>query len=656
MRTARYRTALLCSALWLAGATALAPASAQATQARTQQAATVRAALSAGDPGQARRLFNRMVDAYLTEGAPRPDPELDHLLADIFIATGRSRQARPLLDQALAATPPGTTANALHLKRAQVREDLADFTGAECDYRLAIKGHASGTPEHRQATFGLARLLLADKPADAARLVIRELANKLPDSDWEGHLIHARAAAIAGDLTSAHDALQRAWAAAPNAPITARAAPRIANDMALLAGLAGDRDALTALLAISRANHQPIGFAIDAIRSGLPVCETNGLLPTDWVVIELISSVESGPAQARLAHASRPGIARPFLQALISNPAFDNGRIGGPTATMEMRCSTALQTDYNVIEDLPGVTGEWLLSKGAYPVMAETAHGQINMLRRYLELRKARFGPDSILLVPILLQQAIPTTMQSLGRTGPALRPLTSLLERADRIVNLSDAPAEIRLMSRAALMRARLLNEATTSDAFADEYRRLLSEAVSEPSVSLDMVYAMANLPQVPVEFRADLAEAALAAFEHRASPDDPRRRALVLHVAEREVRRGNMHAAATMRSKAGFPSDLCQFASPEITLVHQAISSYDDFPVGARWTRIPGSTVLEFDVSPSGETTNVRMILAEPPLLFNPIATTRARQFRYDPPQISGQSTACRGQSVNIHWRHPD
>ncbi len=179
-----------CQGLLLAGIAALPLATAQAQPGRvqskpagTEKSAAIHTAIAAGDLGTAGKLFNQMVDAFLAEGAAQPDPALDQLLAEILIAAGLPREAHPLLDRALAASPAGAEASALHLKRAQVREDLADFAASESDYRLAIDSYASGTPGHRQAVFGLARVLLADKPGESSRLVTQELANANGDMD-----------------------------------------------------------------------------------------------------------------------------------------------------------------------------------------------------------------------------------------------------------------------------------------------------------------------------------------------------------------------------------------------------------------------------------------------------------------------------------------
>jgi tetratricopeptide (TPR) repeat protein len=93
-------------------------------------------------------------------------------LAEAQIETGRAAEARPALEQFVAASPGEADAPRAWLALARAREATGDRAGALDAYARAPREGPAWT---REALFGHARLLMQDKRWDAARTILERL-------------------------------------------------------------------------------------------------------------------------------------------------------------------------------------------------------------------------------------------------------------------------------------------------------------------------------------------------------------------------------------------------------------------------------------------------------------------------------------------------
>jgi protein TonB len=66
--------------------------------------------------------------------------------------------------------------------------------------------------------------------------------------------------------------------------------------------------------------------------------------------------------------------------------------------------------------------------------------------------------------------------------------------------------------------------------------------------------------------------------------------------------------------------------------------------YPARARMRKIEGSVSLEFTVSKTGNTKNIKIISANPPKIFNRAAIRAIEHWRFSPAQLSGNSVPVR------------
>jgi hypothetical protein len=615
----------------------------------------IQSALAERNINGAGTALDRLIDARLPpKESGKPDPLLDRLMADYLVANGQVAMAGPILRRVVAdpATP-----NQPHyrLLLASLDETNGDWETAQTEYRRITADPKVDTATAAAADFGIARIQMATDPAAAVTSLGAIDRSRVPSTaTWQLDLLIGRAAFMAGPGQGAiaSTALERSWAEAPVAALGDGAVARVAQDRALAAARSGDRKALVALLAVDRTNRLSNNGQYAATQD-LPICGTDGITPEDVVVVDVVHQPAAGYPSATLAWASRPGIARAFLIAASRSGAL--GVPDGQASYFSMRCRSIPSADYmvrvSILDDLSG----WMTSKGVYP-KAGTGDSGVASLATELAQRQARYGPNSVMLLPALFRATIPNAM-NLGDADGRRQAAQNFAHITSILQQNAAPPALVALWQMSAIGIAVAAQTRTATDAQA-EAQAILLRLAQDPAVPLDTVYALtagaASGSGGPVGFRNTLLSSVLDLLKHRAPAGDPRITATALRLHQLRNEMGDAAGAATAIAGLGLPSDACSLSDPLPRYVSSNISA-DDYPGDLVFTSLTGVTQAEFNLDATGNAREPRLLLSDPPYVFDSIALARIPTIHDDPARFTGRASPCRFNTQALRWQLP-
>lgn len=635
------------------GAAFLAQASAAASSDFLETEA--RAALARHDLLGASIAFNTLVETRLPlKQTNRPDPLLDRLLVEQMVAQGAEPPQAILHRLVSNAAASDRTHNLLLLATAE--ESSGEEEQAFQHYTVVVGATEATADQTLSGQLGLARLKLgADAAAAVTMLRALDPATVPIPRRWELDLQLARAIAIAEPTNlSAQDAqLAKAWSEAPEADIADHAVARVANDRATGAALAGDRAKLVRLLAIDRSNRSQ-NSGQNQVASNLPVCGENGVTRDDLAVVEALRTAPPERPGIGLVWASRPGIGQLFVTA-----ARRSGQLvvnDGAIAQFALRCRSVPSTGYAVSVKLDDVIGGWMTSKGAYPLINNDKAQNVTQLAAILASRTTRYGANSIMRLPVLLQlmacvfPQVEADEQARGRTNDLVTQITAVLEA-------NGAPEDVKLLWHIGSIGMSMATRAKTPTQAQTDVQALLVAAAGNPAVSRDFLYSIATglgqQPATPSEFKDAVLTATLKLFD-REPNEDPRTRALALQLYILRAGNGDMAGARAALDGRDLPPDLCALASPTPHYVSSNMRT-EDYPSDVVYARIIGLTPSEFDLDVTGQAINGRLLVSDPPFLFDDATRRGITTFHYDPPRRDGKLQACRGMAQNVRWQLP-
>lgn len=633
---------------------AAAIAAAPATPATPPSATKVEQAIAAHDYRGAMVALNTLIAERLPVSDKRgPDIVLDRLFAQVLSLTGTPASSIALLKR-LTTDSALSGADRVHYQflLAVAYDEAGQFADAERLYG-SIRDDRSALPDDRlSATLGSARLHMMANPGEAIaslQAVQAPLAKA-----WEVDLLLGRAEALAGRDDAAAAATQRAWAAAPMAGAEQGAPARVASDMLVAAGRAGNRERLLSLLAVDRLNRGP-SSGQEALGSNVPLCGVSGIRPDDSVVVEFLRQAPPGRPRFSLVWASRPEIAAPFMLAVAQNPGFQV--TDGQAAAVVLKCRTAPSADYQVRADFDSQVLSWSTSRGAYPLTDTSDNADPASLASLLAERERRYGPKSAMLLPVLMLVLTPT-IQNGSDNQEARTRAAALAHRIIDIVSSNGGPADIILLLT---LQATALDVAAQTKSVAAaqaEFQSLMTQASRNPDVSLDMLHLMVSgatgYSQTPTVLRAQLLEQAIAVLRARTTLADPRVSSLALRLVGVRREQGDDAAVVALTKEYGFAPDLCSVANPAVRFTSSNITP-DDYPTDMVQTLQPGRTILEFSIGATGAATHPRILVADPPYAFDAVALEKSSTIVYEPAKTSGVARTCRAQVQPIRWQLP-
>lgn len=601
--------------------------------------------------------LNNLVEARLpAKDVGKPDPLLDRLFADVLSAHDQLTPAGAILRRVV--NDP-TTPNLDHyrLLLATYEEGTGSLADAQQQYRQVAADPKASPETALSATFGVARLQMVDDPTAAlGTLAAVDPKRVPPNMAWEVDLLTEKAANMAGPdkVATASAALERAWAEAPYASVADGAVARVAGDRALAAGRAGDRKALIAMLAVDRSSRSA-NAGQQLVVNDLPICGTNGVAPQDVVMIDVAHQSPAGRPPVTLAWASRSGIAGPFLLA-----AKRSGSLSvpdGQVATFSLRCRTTPSVDYvvrnSVEEDISG----WMTGHGAYPDANGDDNDGVSLLATRLAQRQARYGANSVMLLPLLFRTMQPGAINFADQDGK--KQASANADHILAILQQNNAPASLILMWRLTSISMAVVAQTKTAPEGQAEMQALLGKVASDPALSLDTLYMLAvgtaQMPNMPSAFKLATLNATLDLLNSKAPAGDQRTAAVALRLYQLRNSTGDEDGAKAAIAHIDLPKEACDLSDPLPHYVSSNITS-DDYPSDLTFMTMPGLSYTEFDLDAAGNARNGRLLLEDPPYAFNQIALARIPTIHYDPARFDGKMSACRAVSQPIRWQLPD
>jgi hypothetical protein len=640
----------------LAAALIFVPLSGAAAAAPVDPGAEIERHLNENNLAAAGHALNELVQTRLPpKGAARPDPVLDRLLVKYLSASGASPVASLILAR-LVAEPATPNRDHYRLLLATFKEATAAFAEAKALYRTALQGAGLSAEDSLSARLGLARLQMITDPAGALA-ALRAIDPVIVEQRhaWEIDLLAARAASMAvpADTAAVAAALDQAWAKAPQAMLVDAATSRVAGDRALFAARTGDRKTLVTMLAVDRFNRA--GNTGQAhVAAALPPCGTGGITREDRVVIEVVRLPAPARPDIDLVWASRPGIAQPFLAA-ASRSGFLSVN-DGQSAMLELACRTAPAVDYTVRNAIDAAATAWMTSRGAYPIIWEFNGGSATAASMLAE-REVRYGPNSIMLLPILFGQQ-PAYMVDTDGDESTRKQTAATMARIGAILIANNAPQDLILMWKLSSIATAVTGRAKTPEDGEAEYQALVTEAATDPKISPDTLYLVAsNVAQTPNlsnGFKIGILTRTLDLLVRKSSPGDQRSAALALHLHKLRRDQGDDAGAGAALNPIGLAADLCIRSNPPSRYLSSNIGS-DRYPGDLTFIRMPGFMRTEIDLDESGNARNGRIILADPPRAFDQATLTGLATIRHEPARIGGSAVACRAIDRTIRWQMP-
>lgn len=617
---------------------------ASADQANARQPTAFEIALDNGDYVGAAKEIEKLPTQGRSKGA------LDAYYGRFFAAAAQGAIAEPYLVRAIAAAGEHTERDELTFELARAREVDGFVSKAEADYRR-LTGVDTDPAVRRNAILSLVRLRLGAAPEEAVSLLTPVVADDSAGSaHWEAHLLLSRAYAIQGRMTDSNAALAAAWQEAPRAPVPADAIAVTAMDMAIDRAATGDRSGEIGLVSISRTDSRFAGVA------QLPVCSSS-LQPEDTVTLAIQADAKQRPIYSAV-RASRPGIAQLFTLPV----AVARQRIEGPATYVTLRCRSGLDANIRLPGGAMRNLASWLAEKAYYPPLRPidpSAGDPLAQLKTQLQGLEARAGADSPVLAPTLLQMAFLQAAQSRFGNNGNFADAKATAERAMRNLTMAGASEEVLEQVRVQTTLAFAQNQNiadVTGPASLHVLEAMASRPETTPAQALSAFNEMSGWQLRPTQ-RLALADRLVAFLDSRqANASDPVRQAVELRRASilREI--GTTAGMKERLVTKGIASDLCDVADRPPSIPPAAITlTSDDYPKDLLRRNVTGLTTIELSVDANGKIEKQRMIVSQPPGLFDAITAEKLKSVTLLPAQQGDRPVSCQGMVQTVRWQMP-
>lgn len=513
----------------------------------------------------------------------------------------------------------------------------------------AVLAESSADAGHRRAAIaGLLRALLFDRPAEALDIAVRHLGEESGRDNWEVALLASRAARILDRDTEAADYLDTAGRLAWAAPYQDSAIARVALDRAAVAGRAADRQTLIALTGLVRGS----AFDQQSLVNTLPECGRRGIEPDDFVIVELHGALNEQP-RIGLIHASRPGIAGAFVEAIAGR---GNIIMRDQASSVMLRCTSAPRpAPYAMPERDP--ISEWAAERGIYPIYGGSDPSSAAMTTRLAE-RESLLGRDSPHLIPALGALLTTSGAAFVGEATDARDRALGHAQRLSALLRMHRAPPDAQLFADLSQLFIEMAMERRTPAEAAGELRTLISTAARNPAIGKDVLFLigeqLSRMPPIGREFEAATLTQILAATTGEEIAADPRRRMLALRLLQLHREMGDEAGAREVQRTHGFASGLCAMFASRPRYLTSDIRA-EDYPEDLIAARLRGLVSLEFSLDAEGKAQAPRIVIADPPFIFDAITLQKAPTIRYEPARDAGQPIPCQGIVQQLRWQLP-
>lgn len=462
-------------------------------------------------------------------------------------------------------------------------------------------------------------------------------------------MIVATAYALTGAAEAGRAAADRAWAASAYAPTRDHAPMRIAL---IRAAMAPDRDGRIAMLEVAGAP----GHKVDGdLVSLLPLCGA-GLLPADHVTFAVFAA--SGQADSYWpVRASRPAVVAAFHEALAGRTLFAQGAVKAGGSLVTLRCRTLVSSSYDVAPPPIRPWEEWFAQKGLYASAANDFEAEAinDMSAKLIEL-ETRYGLDSPRLLPVLGDLGARLSARALVDTDVDKDGIRVLQSRFQKIMRAAGAPASFLPTADETELQRAIAAAADPARAVGGA-RRLAAATVERMPLTVAYSDAMtwfARDTELPFAEKRRVIELLLARFADR--PDDLRRRALLVRLAELDRAEGKTADAVRRMKSAGAAPNQCEALVEPPKLQIDKLVSHKDYPADLIAVGVEGFTAFELDIAASGRRASHRVILSAPGDLFDDVATRVLVRANFETLTSSTKPRACTGYVSRVRWQLED
>jgi len=468
------------------------------------------------------------------------------------------------------------------------------------------------------------------------------------------HTLHARALLNQGNAEEAYKELKTALSLSgglTNRTTLSEVALR--SDLAIAAMLVGKKDDARLYLAYTGAGRIEKSPFKRAASMNPPLCgEETGLRPEDVAVVEFGIADDGSVSSAQTVYSrGGPDVAAAFGKAvsdwywkpedIASIPPFYR-----VLTRVELRCS-------NVLDSGPGVMGP--------------------LRERFLSWATARLPltatPD---ISDTKLRETLHHYIDDSGKPSNDAARIAALgwlayVEPASGQKRMAMADEALGLASKTSVPQEvvnwlRIVRQKASTDdrrrANSDDLRSLLmlsdDPAISNDALAADTLRLQAARGRMTTKLKETPMLLEKVAQDDRLPPHHPLRQLALLDLAGKAAEEGNRAAAQDYFSRTGLTDEQCALLGESPTLKRLNVSG-NDYPTDALRMGFEGWVQTEHDIMTDGKTTNVRPIIAYPPLIFVDAAAGMTKGLQYDVSFRPGSSLACSANRQTFNFIIP-
>ena len=583
---------------------------------------------------------------------PKKDSDtLDAYYGKFYASVGLGTLAEPYLARAIKTAKSSAGRDVLRFEVASLREVAGSIAAAEVDYR-ELTAQTVEPHIRQQAILALARLSLGRAPDEAVALLIPLTDGSLSaDTRWEAHLLLSRAYALRGEAETSRASLVAAWREAPSTTVPADSIAITAMDMAIDRGLANDRSGEIGLITAGRSVSSFAGLA------QLPVCDDH-LQPEDVVIVAIQSDRLQRPVYSAV-RASRSGIAHLFTTPIaLAQQAIDE-----PAFYVALRCRAVRDPNMRFTGGATGNVMSWLGDIAAYPTLVPVdaeAGDPVTQLKEKIKQAEARWDEQAPALVPLLLQFALTQAYQGGYGNASNLMEANGISARAIAILEKARAPAEVLEQTRIQTTLISAQNN-NIADVAGPAALKVLEAMMAREKTTVEQVgatFKSMDIGQLRPAHRLALADLLLGFLDRKGvDRTSPIRQQAELNRAHILRELGTVSDLPQRLTSVGIAEGTCPVAQQLPSIPPSAITiTSDDYPKDLLSRHVIGLTTMEFSVNAQGQTTDQRVIVSQPPGLFDAVTTEKLQPVVLFPAREGDKAIACRGMIQSVRWKLPN
>lgn len=490
--------------------------------------------------------------------------------------------------------------------------------------------------------------------ADEGLKIIAAMPKPNKESLATFHTLHARTLLNQGNAQSAYKELLTAhYLSGGLTERTTLSEASLRSDLAMAAMLVGKKNNARLYLAYTGAGRIEKSSFKWAASMKPPLCgEETGLRPEDVAVVEFSLNDDGTVSSAQTVYSrGGPAVAAAFGKAvsewhwkpedIAAIPLFHRLQ-----TRIELRCSDAPHSDSGVMKPLRERYRNWAVTR--LPLTATTDPGAAK-LREILH----QYADDSA------KRQDDTTRIAALGWLAyvePASEQKRAAM--ADEALSLSSktsVPIEVLNWLRIIKLEASWADKQRRST----DWLNALLDLADDPDVAKDALAANTLRLTAARGWTSTKLKNAPALIEKVARDDrlplrHPLRQIALLDLAGKAAEDGNRAAAQSYFDQTGLTDEQCSLLGEAPTLKRTNVSG-SDYPMEALIMGFEGWVQMELDIMTDGKTTNIRPIIAYPPLIFVDAATRMTKDLQYDVSFRPGSSLVCSAHRETFNFINP-